>query len=114
MTGTERRRWPREAHPVLVVEDDDALRSHLVDALKAAGHPVVAAANGAAALEEVHRRRPSVILLDLVMPVMNGPAFLAAYREFPEPRAPVVLCTDLHDPAAQLAHLGASDYLRKP
>ncbi|HET7772124.1 MAG TPA: hypothetical protein VFN74_25350, partial [Chloroflexota bacterium] len=40
-------RWPATVHPILVVEDDEALRRVLVEALEAAGHPVVSAANGA-------------------------------------------------------------------
>ena len=47
--------WPPDVGPILVIEDDEALRAVLVDAIAAAGHPVTAAPNGAAALEEVRR-----------------------------------------------------------
>ena len=106
--------WPASVRPILVVEDDEALRSVLVEAIAQAGHPVISAPNGAAALEEVRRHRPSLILLDLAMPVMDGRSFLDAYRRFPEPRAPVVICTAHPEPVAQAARLGASDYLSKP
>ena len=107
-------RWPPGLGPILVVEDDEALRAVLVDAIGQAGHPVISAPNGAAALEEVRRHRPSLILLDLLMPVMDGRAFLDAYRRLPEPRAPVVICTAHADPVGQAVRLGASDYVKKP
>ena len=112
--GSGRWHWPRQVHPILVVEDDEALRQLLVETLEAAGHPVVAASNGAAALEAVRRRPPGLILLDLTMPVMDGRAFLDAYRQLPAPHAPVVVCTAHPDPVGQSVRLGASDYLRKP
>ena len=114
MSERDRRSGPRAAPPVLVVEHDEALRELLVTALEAAGHGVVAASNGAAALEEVRRHRPALILLDLTMPVMDGHAFMGVYRQQPEPRAPVVVCTAHKDPAGQCDRVGANDYLKKP
>jgi CheY-like chemotaxis protein len=114
MTAREGWHWPRGAHPILVVDDDEEVRDMIVEALEEAGHPVISASNGAAALEQVRRHRPGLILLDLAMPVMDGRAFLAAYRQLPEPRAPVVVCTAHHDPVGQTVRVGADDYLRKP
>jgi CheY-like chemotaxis protein len=111
---SDRWHWPSHVHPVLVVEDDEALRDTLIETLELAGHPVIAAANGAAALEEVRRRRPALILLDLSMPVMDGRAFITAYRQLTGPHAPVVVCTAHPDPVGQSVRLEASDYLTKP
>src|SRR5687768_224757 len=87
MSERDRWHWPAHVHPVLVVFDDEAIRHLLVETLESVGHPVVAAANGAAALEEVRRRCPALILLDLSMPVMDGRAFLGVVGAHTHPLA---------------------------
>lgn len=57
---------------VLVVEDDDDLREILADALRVEGYRVETASNGAEALAAIERSPPCLMLLDLMMPVMNG------------------------------------------
>ncbi|HUG27732.1 MAG TPA: response regulator [Gemmatimonadales bacterium] len=69
------------AGPVLVVEDDEPTRALLVQALSRAGWSVVEAANGRHALEAVASTIPALILLDLMMPEMDGFEFLEALRE---------------------------------
>ena len=64
---------------VLVVEDDDAIRSVIAEVLEERGFSVMRAANGAEALESVESRRPDVVVLDLLMPVMHGWAFMEEY-----------------------------------
>jgi CheY-like chemotaxis protein len=67
---------------VLVVDDDDDLRDTVQMLLEESGFSVTVAANGRAALERVQAGpRPDVILLDLMMPEMNGWQFLAHARE---------------------------------
>ena len=63
--------------PILVVDDDDDIRDALVGLLRDAGHPVVEAMDGRQALELARSSLPRVILLDLMMPVMDGYEFLA-------------------------------------
>jgi DNA-binding response OmpR family regulator len=65
---------------VLVVEDDRSLRDLVVDALRFAGYTVDSAANGSDAIESVERRIPSLILLDMRMPVMDGWTFSRELR----------------------------------
>ena len=65
---------------VLVVEDDAVLAALLEDTLADLGHRVAVARNGTEALHLVRGGRPACILLDLQMPVMDGAAFVAAYR----------------------------------
>jgi two-component system, OmpR family, response regulator len=60
---------------VLVVEDDDDLRSLIGSALADAGYAAVEAADGAAALAACEERDPDVVLLDLSMPRLGGQAF---------------------------------------
>lgn len=62
--------------PVLVVEDNRDVQEVLCAVLEDQGYEVVAAANGAQALEKVQTIHPSVVLLDYMMPVMNGAAFM--------------------------------------
>ena len=68
---------------VLVVDDEAAIRYTVEDALSEAGYHVATAEHGAQALEEVSRARPHVILLDLMMPVMDGWTFLRHCTDIP-------------------------------
>jgi two-component system, chemotaxis family, chemotaxis protein CheY len=68
---------------VLVVDDEPAIRYAVEDALSDAGYNVATAQHGAQALEEVSRMRPHVILLDLMMPVMDGWTFLRHCTDIP-------------------------------
>lgn len=102
--------------PVLLVEDDVDLRESLALLLQEEGYGVVQAPNGRQALAQLERTRPFVILLDLMMPEMDGMQFLAALRERPphdDARAiPVVVLT------AASAEIDAApevrDVVRKP
>jgi DNA-binding response OmpR family regulator len=78
--------------PVLVVEDDSETREALVAALRAAGFPVLASDEGRKALELAAAVGPSVVVLDLSMPGMDGREFLARRKELAAvQRIPVVV-----------------------
>jgi CheY-like chemotaxis protein len=80
--------------PVLVVDDDPAMRDLVRRALEKEGIPVVEAEHGRAALERVARQAPALILLDLMMPEMDGFEFLAELRRQEAwRRIPVVIVT---------------------
>jgi hypothetical protein len=80
--------------PVLVVDDDPVLRELLGRTLATAGYTVVEAENGRVALERLREVSPSVILLDLMMPEMDGFEFLVALRDHDAWREiPVVVIT---------------------
>jgi len=64
---------------VLVVEDDASIREVISDVLQDRGFRVMPATDGADALEQLETARPDVVLLDLLMPVMHGWAFMEAY-----------------------------------
>lgn len=88
---------------VLVVEDDEALREGLVDLLGGSGYEVVSATQGEEALERLREFRPEVVLLDLVMPVMDGLSFLAEKNRRPALAGiPVVAMTAHGDGAGAL------------
>jgi two-component system chemotaxis response regulator CheY len=99
---------------VLVVDDDGSIRQFLQLALTGRGYEVVSAEHGKAALEAIHVAPPGLVLLDMRMPVMDGWAFAAAYRELPPPRAPVVVLTAARDAAEYAEQIQADDYLAKP
>ncbi len=69
---------------VLVVEDDHDVRSTLNDFLSDEGYEVDTAANGKEALEHLDKHKPGLVLLDLMMPVMNGWEFLERKNKTPE------------------------------
>jgi two-component system response regulator MprA len=93
---------------VLVVDDDKDIRESLVEVLTDEGYEVTSACNGAEALEAIDRRAPDVMLLDLMMPVVNGWEVLEALRlRGTHPKLPVVILSALE------AH-GCADYIQKP
>jgi CheY-like chemotaxis protein len=90
----ERHRRPAGPKTVLVVEDDPGARELLRCALEKEGWQVVEAANGQAGLDRLAGIRPSLILLDLMMPVMDGFEFLQELSKRPLLHvAPVVVIT---------------------
>ena len=99
---------------VLVVEYDFDLRDALVPILEYEGHRVVSAANGREALDRLKAMPlPSLILLDLMMPVMNGWQFRAEQQHDPQfAHIPVVIVTALAVNNRQA--LGAEAVLTKP
>ncbi len=65
---------------ILIVEDDDAIRHMLADALQDAGYAVAMAVDGFDALDQIEQHPPDAILLDLMMPSMDGWTFLETCR----------------------------------
>ena len=100
--------------PILVVDDNDDLRETVQMLLEAQGFSVAAAADGRAALEHLRTgARPVLILLDLMMPDMNGWQFLEHMRRDPGTGAiPIVIMT-AHK-SVDLAALAPEDVLHKP
>ena len=79
---------------VLIIDDDAGIRDSLAECLAVEGFAVACAGNGAEGLERLRQRRPGLVVVDLLMPVMNGYQFVAALRADPETRSlPVVLMT---------------------
>jgi CheY-like chemotaxis protein len=100
---------------ILVVEDHADLRELLAVLLEGEGFTVQTATNGADALKSLDRARPSLILLDLMMPVMTGDEFRE--RQLADPRhrdVPVICMTAAHDGRARAERIQADDYFQKP
>ena len=100
---------------ILVVDDDPSIRDVVADILEMADYAVKTAANGANALDQVRMERPTAVLLDLMMPVMDGWEFMRQCRRDPTcVRVPVVLMSAARDIAAAADELGAQAFLKKP
>jgi DNA-binding response OmpR family regulator len=102
------------AQTILVVDDKTNLRVMLKDYLSEQGYRVVTAENGQDALFVSRYEKPDLVLLDVMMPKMDGFSFLPAFRR--ESNAPVILLTaklEEQDKVVGL-ELGADDYVTKP
>ncbi|HET8542463.1 MAG TPA: response regulator [Anaeromyxobacter sp.] len=99
---------------VLVVDDDPDILDAICDILDAEGYRVSRARHGQEALEQVERELPAIILLDLMMPVMDGVAFAQALRKRPAATdVPIVVISADGNPQRATA-VGAVGYLAKP
>jgi DNA-binding response OmpR family regulator len=100
---------------VLVVDDEPMVRETLGQVLSEEGYVVDLAVDGESALDRVHDAPPDAILLDLMMPGMNGRQFLQALRDDPAyGSVPVLIMTAVHGLEVNLATLGASEVVEKP
>ena len=103
------------AHQLLIVDDEDNLRSMLAAALRHHGFEVTIAANGRDALDAVARERPDLILLDVMMPDLDGFEVCRRLRAEGD-RTPVLFLTarDATEDKVRGLTLGGDDYLEKP
>ena len=101
---------------VLVVDDDPYLCDIMVEVLESEGHNTRSASNGQEALDRIRERKPQLVLLDLMMPVMNGWEVASALRANPDwADIPVVLITAAHgSPEQKRASTGARAVISKP
>jgi DNA-binding response OmpR family regulator len=99
---------------ILVVDDASSVRTLLQDYLTQQGFRVVTAANGQEAIYEARRSNPDAILLDIMMPKMDGFEFLRQYRK--EKQTPVIVITAKEEETDAVLglELGADDYVIKP
>ena len=101
---------------IAIIEDDDILRSTLSDALADEGFAVITANDGEAGLRLVLNKHPDLILLDIVMPLMDGLTMLKKLRADQwGGGVPVIVLTNLSDAVtiAEITEQTAYDYLVK-
>jgi two-component system, chemotaxis family, chemotaxis protein CheY len=99
---------------VLVVDDDPDILDAICDILESEGYRVSRARHGLEALQRVDAERPAIILLDLMMPVMDGVTFAQRLRDGTETgRIPIVVISAEGNPQ-KAAAVGAQGYLAKP
>jgi two-component system, chemotaxis family, chemotaxis protein CheY len=99
---------------ILVVDDDESIREVIEDFLSGEGYRVLCARDGSTGLSLIQESPPDLILLDMLMPVMDGRGFAEAYRQFPGPHAPIVVLTATFEARTSAEQLGAHGYLDKP
>jgi two-component system, sensor histidine kinase and response regulator len=101
---------------ILIVDDAPDNVFLIQTILEEEGYDIITAANGQLALELVHNQRPDLVLLDVIMPEMNGYQVTQAIRQDPAlPYIPILLITAHDRPkVAEALDLGADDFIRKP
>jgi DNA-binding response OmpR family regulator len=102
---------------VLIVDDDDRIRGILAKLLRSKGCDVLESTTGIGAVKTARGELPDVILLDVVLPDMNGFKVCQQLRGVPETAAtPILMVTALPDRKSRLEGIaaGASDFLSKP
>ncbi len=101
--------------PILVVDDDPALRRAVSRILRNEGHEVVEAGNGPAAIEAARHHQPALVVLDYAMPGMDGEMVLSSLRdEHQEDTPPALLLTASGRQQERAAEMGAVLGLCKP
>jgi CheY-like chemotaxis protein len=99
--------------PILVVDDDPTILATVAETLDLEGYPVVTATNGVEALEAIERVLPSLVLLDMRMPVLDGWGFVRVLRERGLSLT-VVVMTATADARRWANEIGAQGVLPKP
>ena len=104
-----------DTEKILVVDDEEAIREVVSTLLEAQGFQCAVVNNGKAAVDQMQKFSPDLILSDMVMPEMDGLKLLEWTREN-NPDVPVILVTAMHDLSTALSAIrcGAYDYILKP
>src|SRR3990172_663055 len=99
---------------ILVVDDDAAVTDLLSLLLKSQGFDVTATNNSADGLNSIREKQPDLVVLDLMMPEMDGWEVCRSVRTFSQ--VPIIVLSALNDPSmiASVLDSGADDYLTKP
>ena len=100
---------------ILIVDDDALIRDTLATALGDEGYAVRVAPDGRTALSSIGNWRPDLIVLDLMMPVMNGVEFRAAQRSAADTaHIPVIILSAAHEVQSRAASLDPAAVFTKP
>jgi len=102
---------------ILLADDDPMLQKLIANTLKLEHHEVVIAVNGQQALDLIRSEKPDLVILDIMMPVMNGFDVCAELRRHPETETlPVIMLSGLGQVQEKIMGLraGADEYLTKP
>lgn len=102
---------------ILICDDDDLLLELLQHRLGARGYRVMLARDGREAIEQARKQQPDAVVLDAMMPVVDGYQVLRRFREDPAlANVPIIFLTarKQEEDIVEALKLGASDYLAKP
>lgn len=102
------------AKTILIIEDEEAIQGVVKAFLEDEGYNVVLASDGLEGMEKFREYHPDLILLDLMLPKMNGFSVCEAIRK--ESQVPIIMLTALDDDASQMKGFDAlaDDYITKP
>ena len=99
---------------ILIIEDDDSIREIVRRVLEAEGHTVHVASNGEEGLERFYLTLPDLIVLDVIMPKMDGWETLKRLREISDCAVIMLTVFGSNEDIIKGLKLGADDYLAKP
>ncbi len=102
---------------ILVADDEPDMRALLSDLLEEAGHEVTEAENGQVAVQQLQRELPDLVMLDVLMPMMNGIQVLQRLRDDPATQSlPVILLTafSLSDEVTDILDTPNTYHVTKP
>ena len=106
----------RKRHKVLIVDDDEAILALQREILSDAKYKVFKARNGRKCIEQAKKFSPDIIVLDVMMPELDGIATLLKLKSIKETRfIPVIMCTAVKEEEDEVVarNLGVADYVRK-
>jgi two-component system, OmpR family, alkaline phosphatase synthesis response regulator PhoP len=106
---------PIQATSLLIIEDDENISSAIQEYFSRAGYSVTTAADGVTGIEAAARDRPDVVMLDLMLPRMDGLTVCKELRQ-KNPQMPILMLTAKDDVVDKVLGLemGADDYITKP
>ena len=100
---------------IVIIDDEYGLSDVLNATLSDAGYRVFAAVNGVQGLQVMAEHAPDLVLLDYMMPILDGPGVLAAMREDPKlASVPVILMSAMPEPVVRRRTTDYAAFLRKP
>lgn len=100
---------------ILLIEDDSFLRELMSEKLRNAGYNVIEAADGNGGLKKIQTEKPSLVLLDLILPGIDGFDLLREFRKELKIEIPIIILSNLgnKDDIDRVMAAGANDYLIK-
>ena len=100
---------------ILVVDDNESVRELLKDYLELKGHTPYTARNAEEAIQQYKAHRPSIVLLDILLPGLNGIELLGRIKRL-DPKAHVIMISGVYDEdvAKSAMQKGAADFITKP
>lgn len=102
-------------YTILVVEDDEGIRTYLKELLLDNGYNVITAPDGITGLNIIKKSQPDLVLLDLGLPDMQGESIMTQiHKDFPDLRIIILTGKDSDNDMVRGLSLGADDYLTKP
>ena len=117
MVNSDFKKHPQDTPLILIVDDEETQQLFMRRVMEKEGYRVMEASNGKECLEACQQNLPDIVLLDAMMPIMDGFTCCAQLKAIPETQqVPVLMITALEDKKSvnQAFEVGATDYVTKP